>query len=347
VATIRDVAQRAGVSIPTVSRVLNDRPNVADELAERVRSAIAELNYRPSRAAQRLRAQASRLVGVIFSDISNPFYINVLKGIEFVLSKDGFSLLISNADADPDREARMVQVMRAEGVAGLIIAPTKESAPEVKKAIDDGLPVVVFDRRMRDMEVDTVMADGLSGAIRAVNHLVALGHRRIGIISGPLHLSSARDRYAGYLQALSDADIKVEANLTRLGDYKMESGYQLATELISSRRPPTALFVANNEMTIGALNAIHDARRRMPDDIAIVGFDDFDWAVSLNPPLTTVAQSTFDIGVQAASLLLSRIGNPGRPGRTVVLETSLIVRASCGAELRQRRKAKPPAKVTT
>ncbi len=330
-ATIADVASKAGVSVPTVSRVLNGRRNVAEDLVVRVQAAIAELNYRPSRAAQRLRTQDSRLVGVVFSDITNPFYINVLKGIEYVLSAEDISLLISNADADPAREANMIRVMRSEGVAGVIVAPTQETSPALKAAVDDGLPLVVFDRRMRDMNVDTVVADGLGGSVSAVNHLVTLGHKRIGIVSGPLHLSSARDRYAGYLQALSDARIPVDAALTRFGDYRLESGYELATELISLAHSPTALFVANNQMTIGALNAIHDARRRIPEDIAVVGFDDFDWAVSLNPPLTTVAQSTFDIGCQAASLLLSRIGEPQRPARTVMLNTLLIVRASCGA----------------
>ena len=330
-ATIADVARKAGVSVPTVSRVLNGHRNVTGELVARVHAAIAELNYRPSRAAQRLRTQDNRLVGVIVSDITNPFYTNVLRGIEYVLSKEGFSLLISNADADPAREANMIRVMRSEGVAGIIIAPTQESSPVLKAAVADGLPLVVFDRRMRDVDVDTVVGDGLAGAVSAVNHLVALGHKRIGIINGPLHLSSARDRYSGYLQALSDARIKADATLTRFGDYRLESGYQLAVELISLKRPPTALFVANNQMTIGALNAIHDARRRIPKDIAVVGFDDFDWAVSLNPPLTTVAQSTLDIGCQAASLLLSRIGEPRRPARTVMLNTLLIVRASCGS----------------
>jgi DNA-binding LacI/PurR family transcriptional regulator len=291
-----------------------------------------------------LRGQDSRIVGVLFSDISNPFYINVLKGIEYVLSREGVSLLISNADGDAAREASMVRVMRAEDVAGIIVAPAQEASLALKSAVAEGLPVVVFDRRMRDMEVDTVVADGLGGAIRAVSHLVSLGHKRIGIISGPLHLSSARDRYAGYLQALSDAGIEVDAGLTRFGDYRLESGYELASELISLKKPPTALFIANNQMTIGALNAVHDAGRRVPAEVAIVGFDDFDWAVSLNPPLTTVAQSTFDIGCQAASLLLSRIVEPQRPARTVTLDTRLVIRASCGAGPDRTKRAKSARK---
>lgn len=329
--TISDVARTAGVSVPTVSRVLNDRSNVAPDLVAKVKAAIKALDYQPSRAARRLRSDNSPLIGVVFSDISNPFYINVLKGIEHVLSRAGISLLISNADADPKREAEMLRVMRAEDVAGIIIAPSREESRELAAAVANGLPVVVFDRRMTDCDVDTVVGDGFAGARRAVNHLIDLGHCRIAIVSGPLRLSSARDRYNGYLEAMSSRGIVVDPALTRFGDYRLESGYDLASGLLSAPSPATALFVANNQMTIGALNAIHDAGRRIPEDIAVVGFDDFDWAVSLNPPLTTVAQSTFDIGVNAATLLLARIADDGLPTRTVVLETTLRVRASCGA----------------
>lgn len=330
-ATIKDVAERAGVSVPTVSRVLNNHPTVAKDLARRVRAAIKALDYRPSRAAQRLRTQDSRLVGVVFSDISNPFYINVLKGIEDVLSHENMSLLISNADSDPTREAELIRLIRSEHVSGLIIAPTHEVSPTIKAVIDEKVPVAIIDRRMRDCEADTVYADGKAGAYQAVNHLIGLGHERIGVISGPLHLSSAQDRYSGYLQAMGDAELAVDANLTRFGDYRLESGYELARELIGQQRGPTAVFVANNQMTIGALNAIHEAGRAIPDDVAVVGFDDFDWAISLNPPLTTIAQSSYDIGVNAASLLLTRITDPNRPKRTVVLNTELKIRASCGA----------------
>ena len=330
-ATIRDVAKRAGVSVPTVSRVLNNHPKVASDLVKRVRSAIKALDYRPSRAAQRLRTQESTLVGVVLSDISNPFYIQVLRGIEDVLSREGMNLLVGNADGDAIHEAELISLMRSEHVAGLVIAPTHEVSPTIKAAIDDRLPVTIIDRRMRDCDVDTVFADGKAGSHAAVSHLIALGHKRIGVISGPLHLSSAQDRYTGYLQAMSEAGLSVDANLTRFGDYRLESGHDLARELMNRRKPPTALFVANNQMTIGALNAIHEMDIRIPDEVAVVGFDDFDWAISLNPPLTTIAQSSYDIGVNAASLLLARIGDPDLPKRTVVLNTELKVRASCGA----------------
>jgi DNA-binding LacI/PurR family transcriptional regulator len=332
--TIKDVARRAGVSVTTVSRVLNNHPYVADDLRERVLRAIAELGYQPSRVARRLRAPDSQLVGVIFSDIANPFYIDVLRGIEHVLSQQGMSVLIGNASADQAREDAFIRLMQTEDVAGLIVAPTREDSPAIAEAAHKGLPMVVIDRHMTNIEIDTVLVDNFNGTLAAIQHLIALGHQRIGVVSGPLHLNSGRERYAGYLQAMSDAGLAVESGLTRFGDYRQSSGYQLAHELLRLPDPPTALFVANNQMTIGALNAIHESGCQIPDDIAVIGFDDLDWAVSLNPPLTTIAQPTFDIGKHAADLLLVRIADPARPARTVMLNTQLIVRESCGSKVK-------------
>jgi LacI family transcriptional regulator len=193
--------------------------------------------------------------------------------------------------------------------------------------------VVVIDRRMSNIEVDTVLADNFKGAFLAVQHLTQLGHKRIGVVSGPLHLTSARERYTGYLQAMSDAQLAVETGLTRFGDYRQASGYALTRELLEMPDPPSALFIANNQMTIGAMNAIHDGGWLIPDDVAVIGFDDLPWAVSLNPPLTTVAQPTFEIGTGAADLLMIRIANPDRPSRTLVFETRLIVRESSGSQI--------------
>jgi DNA-binding LacI/PurR family transcriptional regulator len=327
--TIKDVAQKAGVSLATVSRVLNGHPYVADDVRSRVLDAIEALNYRPSRVAQRLRAPQSRLIGVIFSDIKNPFYTLALTGMEQVLSEQGLSLLIGNSNSNRDREDNLIALMKAEDVAGLIVAPVWEDSAVLAEIVHSGLPVVVIDRNLSSLGVDTVLADNRMGAFTAIQHLIHLGHTRIGIVNGPQHLTSGRERYAGFLQAMEEAGLAVDPDLVRFGDYQLESGYQLTHELLMLPRWPTALFIANNLMTIGALNAIHEASCRIPDDIAVIGFDDLPWAISLNPPLSTVAQPTFDIGVQAAELLLDHIANPERPAHMVVLDTQLIVRASC------------------
>ncbi len=334
-ATIKDVARRSGVSVSTVSRVLNNQPYVAEDLKQRVLEAIEELGYEPSRVAQRLRMPKSRLIGVVFSDIVNPFYIDVLRGIEHVVSQEGMSVMISNANADPKREEGIIRLMQLERAAGIIIAPTQEDSPAVAKIKETGLPITVIDRQMSNVQVDTVLVDNFNGSLSAIQYLIALGHTRVGVISGPLHLTTGRERYAGYLQAMSDAGIKVDSSLTRFGDYRQSSGYALAQDLMTSTNPPTALFVANNQMTIGALNAIHQMGRKIPDDVAVIGFDDLSWAVSLNPPLSTIAQPTFEIGVNAAELLLARLRNGDRPPRTVILKTQLVVRESCGTRRRE------------
>jgi LacI family transcriptional regulator/LacI family repressor for deo operon, udp, cdd, tsx, nupC, and nupG len=227
--------------------------------------------------------------------------------------------------------------MLAEGVAGLIISPVKEKSDALADAARGGLPVVVIDRRMSKPKVDVVLADNQHGAYMAIRRFIELGHRRIGIVNGPQHLTSGRERYAGFLQAMDEAGLPVDAELVKFGDYQLEKGYSLTRALLEGAQLPLALFVANNLMTIGALNAIHEMGYRIPSEVAVIGFDDLPWAMSLNPPLTTIAQPTLDIGVNAAELLLNRLANPQRPARTVVLETELIVRASCGSVVTETR----------
>lgn len=334
--TIKDVANHAQVSPATVSRVINDQPHVAEHIRERVLQAITDLNYRPNRTAQRLRAANSHLMGVILSDIKNPFYTLVLSGVENILAHKGLSVLICNSNTDQARENDFIRLMLAEGVAGLIVAPTQETSEVLAEAVKNGLPLVIIDRRMTRPKTDIVLADNQNGAQLAIQHLLQLGHRRIAIVNGPQHLTSGRERYAGFLEAMAEAGAVVDDRLVRFGDYQLDSGYTLTRDLLSQSKPPSALFIANNLMTIGALNAIHELGVRIPTDIAVIGFDDLPWAASLNPPLTTVGQPAFDIGVHAAELLLNRMEFPNRPARTVVLGTELIQRASCGSVARER-----------
>ncbi len=327
-ANIKDVAKKAGVSPATVSRVINDKPYVADAVRDRVLDAIRELQYHPNRVAQRLRAAKSHLVGVLLSDIRNPFYTMALEGIEQILSEQGLSVLICNSATRPERENDFITLLLAEEVAGIIISPTREQSDALAKAVKSGVPVVVIDRRMTRPVTDVVLADNQYGARLAVQHFVEQGHRRIAILGGPQYLTSGRERYQGYLQALGEAGLPLDESLIRFGDYQMESGYNLTRDLIAKAELPFALFVANNLMTIGALNAIHEAGLNIPNDIAVIGFDDLPWAVSLTPALTTVQQPALQIGIHAAELLINRMAFPSRPARTVVLNTELIVRAS-------------------
>ncbi|MBX3081878.1 MAG: LacI family DNA-binding transcriptional regulator [Anaerolineae bacterium] len=329
--TILEVARHVGVSPTTVSRVLNNYPHIREDVRNSVLQAIADLGYEPNRVAQRLRATHSRLLGMIVTDITNPFLNTIMASIEAVFFSKGFSVLMSNTTADPRKELEYLSMMENEGVAGLIIAPTSENVDRVAELAEDGLPVVVIDRRMTSGRVDVVLSDNVMGARQAVEHLISLGHQRIGHIGGPLHLTSGRERYQGYQAAMHDAGIDVPPDWVRFGDHRHDSGYQNALELLAVTPNLTALFIENNMMTLGAMNAIHDRGMRVPDEIAIVGFDDMPWYKSLNPPLTVIAQQTHEIGVVAASRLLERIDQPNLPARADVLPTSLIVRASSGA----------------
>ena len=329
-ANVKDVADLAGVSTATVSRVLNNHPNVAEETRSKVLWAVKQLSYQPSRVARRLRMEASQILGLIISDIANPFFTSVVRGIEDVAYANEYSLFLCNSDEDPAKEELYIQVLLAEKVAGVVISPTDEGGITCKTLVESGIPLVAMDRRLCRLEVDTVLVDNVQGAYEAVSHLVQLGHRRVGLIGGPVHITTGRERQEGYKKALTEHGLGVDQRLIKIGDFKQESGYRKACELLEMNDRPTAIFAANNLMTLGALNAIHEKGLNIPRDVAIVGFDDMPWAPSLDPPLTAVAQPTYELGCTAANLLLQRIADKGREIVEMKLEPTLIVRDSCG-----------------
>jgi LacI family transcriptional regulator len=330
-ATMKEVAKLAGVSVATVSRVLNDKPNVSPELRSRVLQAVEKLSYQRNRVARSLRAKTSLIIGLIISDIQNPFFTSVVRGVEDVAYDHGYTLLLCNSDEDPDKERLYIDIMLAERVAGVIISPVAEVDNYSSVLLQAGVPVVAMDRRMRDLEVDTVVVNNVEGVYQAVGHLIEQGHRRIGFIGGPTRTTTGRERQEGYQKALAEHGLGLEQGLVKIGDFKQDSGYQMTCELLEMDDPPTAIFTANNLMTLGALNAIHEKRLSIPQEVAIVGFDDMSWAPSLAPPLTAVAQPTYELGRTAADLLLRRIGDPHRPTEQICLEADLVVRESSGA----------------
>jgi len=329
--TMKDVAKLAGVSVATVSRVLNNKPNVSPELRSKVLEAVEELNYRRDRVARSLRAKTSLIIGLIISDIRNPFFTSVVRGVEDVAYDHGYTLLLCNSDEDPAKERLYIDIMLAERVAGVIISPVAEVDNYSSVLLHAGVPVVAMDRRMRDLEVDTVVVNNVEGVYQAVCYLIEQGHRRIGFIGGPTRTTTGRERQEGYQKALAEHGLGLEQVLVKIGDFKQDSGYQMACQLLEMDDPPTAIFTANNLMTLGALNAIHEKKLSIPQEVAIVGFDDMSWAQSLAPPLTAVAQPTYELGRTAADLLLRRIGDPNRPTEQICLEANLVVRESSGA----------------
>jgi DNA-binding LacI/PurR family transcriptional regulator len=332
--TIDDVAKYAGVSTATVSRVINDNYPVSDELRQQVQSAIAALGYQPDRAARRLRANSSEILGIIIPDIQNPYFTSVVRGIEDMAYTHQMNVLLCNTDDDPLKQENYLRVLRAERAAGVVLAASfgirAEAIQELQNA---GIPIVLIDRLVPNLEIDAVLVDNVQGSYMATLHLVDLGHQRIGLIVGDQELTPGFQRYQGYQQALRDSGIRLEPEYIRIGHFKIESGYRLAKDLLQLPVPPDAIFAASNLISLGVLKAVREMNLRIPEDVAVVGFDDMVWANELYAPLTTVAQPMYEVGQEAARLLFQRQSDPAIPVRTIMLRASLIVRESCGAHI--------------
>ena len=329
-ATIKDVADFAGVSRATVSRVINNHPYVAAEVRERVNEAMHTLGYHPNRSAQRLRANSSDLLGLIIPDIQNPLFQSIVRGVEDSAYAHRMNVILCNTDDIPDKQKAYLRVMQAEHAAGLIVVPTQSKDGSVLAPVREaGIPMVFLDRDVDNFEADTVKVDNERGAFAAVQHFIRLGYRRIAIIAGTQSLTPGHERLRGALNALAAA--RLEGQI-RIGNFRIDSGYQLALELMQAEQPPEAIFVCNNLMTLGALRALHELGVSIPDEVALIGFDDMPWAGDLNPPLTAVAQPGYELGQQAVELLLNRLAQPEAPYRTVIMQPRLIVRQSCGQQ---------------
>ncbi|MBV1854856.1 LacI family DNA-binding transcriptional regulator [Catellatospora tritici] len=326
-ATIYDVAKLAGVSAATVSRVVNGRASVDAILATRVQQAMRELDYRPNALARNLRRRQTSIWAVIISDIGNPFFTSMVRGIEDVAQGAGYSVVLCNSDEDPAKEARYVAAALEEQMAGVIISSAGKAA-NVNRLLESSTPVVAIDREVRGAAVDTVMVDNEHGAELAVEHLIEAGYERIACISGPRKLPTAQQRLRGYQRALRAHRRSADEDMVRSGDYRQEGGYQAMAALLDEGGRPDAIFAANNLMTIGALECLADRGISVPDQMGVVGFDDIPWAHLVRPSLTTVAQPTYELGRTAALLLAERIAEPSRPPSTVTLRTELKVRAS-------------------
>jgi DNA-binding LacI/PurR family transcriptional regulator len=332
--TVNDVAKKSGVSTATVSRVLTGSYQVSDDLVQRVQKAILELGYRPDRNARMLRARRGQKVGLIVPDIQTPFYTSVLRGADRVLQPEGFVLMVGDSDEDPEREKIHLESFRDEHVAGVILAPTTNKIARYQEIISDGIAMVTIDRVPDALNVDSVTIDNREAAKNATRHLIRLGHQRIGFIGGPANISTSVDRKKGYLEALQEAGIPVENELIRNSNYRQTGGNEAMQDLLMLPNRPTAIVAANNLVTLGALQKINEYGIKVPEEMALVGFDDVPWAASLHPPLTVIDQHPFHIGTIAAESLLARIRDPSRPIQKVVLETELIVRVSCGTRFK-------------
>lgn len=331
-ATISDVARRAGVSAATVSRYLNGEPVRAEE---RVRDAIAALDFRPSAVARSLKSGRTRTIGLVIPDVTNPFFAAVVKGVESVAREAGYTISLFNTDESVERESQLVQDL-AERVDGLILAPVSEEDPVPERGRRRGVPIVFLDRDVAGTAFDAVLIDNYGGGRQAAEHLLKLGHEHVAIVSGPLESTPGRGRFEGFTETLRAAGLELAPDYVQIADFRRHGGYQATLRLLGLAAPPSAIFVANNLMTIGALHAIHEIGVKVPEHLSIVGFDDLDLADLLAAPLTVVDRPMEEQGVLAIRLLLSRLDgtNAGEP-RHVVLETRLIERGSSRANISQ------------
>ncbi|HHV93083.1 MAG TPA: LacI family transcriptional regulator [Firmicutes bacterium] len=325
--TIKDVAAVAGVSTATVSRVLNGE-RVRDETKQKVINAIRMLGYRPNQIARSLKTQKTFSVGFVVPKF-DPFFMQVAQAMESVLNEKGYSLIVCNSDENPEREVGRVKMLSEKQVDGLLVVPTSGTAPHLAVLQQQGTPVVLVDRMVQNMQVDCVLVDNVNGAYQAVEHLVTLGHQRIGLISGRLEVTTGEERYRGYQRVFEDYKMPVDEELIQIGDFTIESGYLLTKKLLGLNRPPTAVFVANYEMTIGALMAVRELGMEMPRDLALVGFDDMESTRLAVPPVTTVVQPMWEIGETAARLLCKRMeGDSSDYPQMYRLKPELVVRSS-------------------
>lgn len=332
-AKIEDVARQAGVSTATVSRVLSGKPYVSDDLRERVQSAVQELNYRPSRVARSLRVQRSSIIGLIVSDIQNPFFTAVVRAAEDAAYQQKYSVFLCNSDENTEKETMYLELMVAEHVAGVILSPTLGQNDMYRHLAEMGVPVVAIDRRVTNVDMDSVLVDNVSGAREIVRHLLEMGHRRIGAVIGTPASSTGEERLRGYAEALHSYGLDVEPELIRTGMPRIAGGHAFTHELLSLPNPPTAIFAGNNLLTIGALSAIHQRGLRIPEDIALAAFDEMDWTPFVKPALTVVEQPTYALGRTAVELLLQRMEDPDRPIQEVVLPPTLHIRESTARRL--------------
>ncbi|MEU5592036.1 LacI family DNA-binding transcriptional regulator [Streptomyces sp. NPDC020298] len=333
--TMADVARSAGVSVATVSHVLNGTRPVLPHTRRAVLDAVDELGYTPNTLARSLVTSRTRSIGLAVSAISNPYFTEILQGVEAAALEEGYSLLIADPHDDPAHERKVVQLLHERRVDGMIVAPSADPRELVAYLGRHGVPAVFLDRVIDDgagtgPRFDQVCAENTEPMTRLVTHLAELGHRRIGLVAGLPGLSTTSERIAGYRHGLAAAGLARDERLEVRGNSESAGAERATAALLALTPAPTALVTANNAMTIGALRALRARGLSVPGDIALCCFDEFAWADLFSPRLTAVAQPSRDIGARAVRVLLDRLTAPDGPARTVRLPCSFIHRTSCG-----------------
>jgi LacI family transcriptional regulator len=335
--TIKDVALKAGVSPATVSRVVGNYGYVAEKTRRKVLATIQDLNYRPDTIARSLVTKSTRTIGLVLTDITNPFFAQLARGIEDVTWDNGYTLILANTDEDLEREQAIIYALIEKRVDALIVVPaSSKQAPHLEELTRHGIPLVLLDRSVDGLNVDTIVVDNEMGAYQAVSHLIQAGHDRIGIVFDNNEITTNIERVNGYRRALQEKRIRIREEWIKSCQYTRQSAREIVRAMLQEKDRPTALFTANNFMTIGAIQAIQEAHLVIPDDIAIVGFDDLDWNQLNSPQITVVAQPVTEMGNVAGQRIIAILKGERNPPLDIRLKTTFIIRESCGERFTTR-----------
>ncbi len=332
--TLNDVAKLAGVAPITVSRVVNNSGYASEATRQKVEAAIEELGYVPNVLARGLRSKHTNTLALVMTDITNPFFTKIARGVEDTASKFGYTVIFCNTDEAEAEEQKYANILAQKQVDGVILVPARSKSKSVEFFQSNQIPVVILDRFVPGVDVDIVHCDSLQGASELTKLLIGLGHKKIVMISGPEGVSTADDRVAGYRQAMSAAGLGKYIT-TYYGMFTQETGYDQAKNTLRHSSPPTAIFGGNNFISIGILKALRDSNIRVPEDVAVVGFDDLPTSLIVDPFLTVVAQPAYEMGQEATGLLLDRIsGKAPIDVQDIILPTEIIIRQSSGMSIK-------------
>lgn len=323
---IHDVAKRAGVAPITVSRVVNNSGYVSKETRRRVEAAIEEMNYIPNALGPSLRSKRTQTLALVLSDITNPFWTTVARGVEDAANARGYHIIIGNTDESIEKQDDYLVFLRKKQVDGFLVVPASSYVP--KPLIKRRVPFVVLDRKIRDAQVDSVRGDSIDGAFQLTKHLLDLGHRRISIITGRQDHSTAYDRIQGAIQAFEQAGLN-EMPQVNWGEFDQETGYTYTKRVLETAPRPTAIFAANNFIGIGVMHALRELKVLVPQDMSVVAFDDLPASIMVDPFFTVAAQPAYEMGQQATNLLLDRL-NDSAPEeyQEIVLPIEIVIRNS-------------------
>lgn len=322
-ATIKDIAKVLNVTNATVSKALNDRKDISEEMKIRVRKVAEELNYKPNILARGLVKNESKTIGLIIPDITNPFYPEIAQGIEETINKDDYSLILCNSNWNKTKENNHINLLIGKKVDGLIIAPIGIEQADV---VEVDFPIVTVGNKSKTIEENYVVIDDEKGGYIATSHLIENGCRNILFIGGQENVLSNKDRLKGYKRALLENNMEVKENNIYSNDFKRESGYIIFKKIISANQVPDGVFAGNDILALGVMQAIRESGLRIPEDIKIVGFDDIIYSQYPEIALTTIVQPKYEMGVLAAKLLLSKIKNPKLKIENIILEPKIVIR---------------------